>query len=326
MTHRRPRTLAATIAAVIISVPVAAQTPTPRSVECPSCAEWNAPQKPFRIFGNTYWVGTHGLGAILVTSRDGHVLIDGGLPESAPAILDNVRALGFRMQDVRLILNSHAHFDHAGGIAQLQRDSGAQVAASAASAQEISTGHATPDDPQAAIALPYPAAHDVRVISDGETVHVGPLALTAHFTPGHTPGGTTWTWQSCEGDSCHSIVYADSLTAVSADGVKLAPVASQFEHSFDVIEQLPCDILMTPHPSASGLWDRPLVDPDACKRLVASSREGLAKRLTSERGRPVIVSAAWFQSSTMPSWSRRTTPSAIVSSARAARARRSASS
>jgi metallo-beta-lactamase class B len=254
--------------------------------QCPHCAEWNAPQAPRRVFGNTYWVGTAGLGSVLIVGPQGDVLIDGALPESAPRIEANIRALGFRVQDVKLILNSHAHFDHAGGIAQLQRDSGAQVAASAPSAQEISTGHATPDDPQAAIALAYPAAHDVRVIADGETVHVGPLALTAHFTPGHTPGGTTWTWQSCEGDTCHSIVYADSLTAVSADGVKLAPVASQFEHSFDVIERLPCEILMTPHPSASGLWDRPLVDPDACKRMVADAREGLAKRLTTERGTP----------------------------------------
>jgi metallo-beta-lactamase class B len=219
---------------------------------------------------------------VLVTGPQGDILIDGALPESAPRIEANIRALGFRVDDVKVILNSHAHFDHAGGIAQLQRDSGAQVAASPKSAQEISTGHPTPDDPQAAIALPYPAAHDVRVIADGETVTVGALALTAHFTPGHTPGGTTWTWQACEGTTCHSIVYADSLTAVSADGVKLAPIAGSFEHSFDVIEHLPCDILLTPHPSASGLWERPLVDPAACKRLAADGRDGLAKRLASE--------------------------------------------
>ncbi len=254
--------------------------------QCPHCAEWNAPRAPTKVFGTTYWVGTAGLGSILVVGPQGDILIDGGLPESAPQIEAHIRALGFRVDDVKLILNSHAHYDHAGGIADLQRASGAQVAASAASAKEISTGHPTPDDPQAAIALPYPAAHDVRVIADGETVHVGSLALTAHLTPGHTPGGTTWTWQACEGDTCHSIVYADSLTAVSADGFALAPYASSFEHSFDVIEHLPCDILLTPHPSASGLWERPLVDADACKRYVANAREGLKKRMASERGQP----------------------------------------
>src|SRR5512146_2131722 len=92
---------------------------------CPNCAEWNAPQRPFRIYGNTYYVGTHGLSAILLTSSEGHVLIDGDLPESAPQIIANIRALGFRIEDVKLILNSHTHFDHAGGIAALQRASGA---------------------------------------------------------------------------------------------------------------------------------------------------------------------------------------------------------
>jgi metallo-beta-lactamase class B len=266
----------------------AAASQAPRgytAAQCPHCAEWNAPRPPVHVFGNTYWVGTAGLGSVLVTSPHGHILIDGALPESAPQIAANIRALGFRVEDVQLILNSHAHYDHAGGIAALQHLSGAQVAASAPSARAISTGHATADDPQATIALPYPAAHDVRVIADGETVHVGPLALTAHLTPGHTPGGTTWTWRSCEGATCHDIVYADSLTAVSADDYRYsdhAALVDGFARSFDVIEHLPCDILLTPHPSASGLWERPLVDPDACKRYADSGREGLAKRLATE--------------------------------------------
>ena len=106
-------------------------------IECPACAEWNAPQRPLRLHGNTYYVGTHGLGAILITSPQGHVLIDGGLPQSAPIIRANVESLGFRMRDVKLILNSHAHYDHAGGIAELQRASGARVLASAWSARVL---------------------------------------------------------------------------------------------------------------------------------------------------------------------------------------------
>src|SRR5512144_3446923 len=122
-----------------LPLPLLAQTSDTaarRAESCPSCAEWNAPQRPFRLYGNTYFVGTHGLSAILVVSRDGDVLIDGGLPESAPSIIASVRALGFRIEDVKLILNSHAHFDHAGGIAALQRMSRARVAASAPSAKE----------------------------------------------------------------------------------------------------------------------------------------------------------------------------------------------
>ena len=104
------------------------------TTDCASCKVWNQPQEPFKVFGNTYYVGTHGLSSILITSPSGHILIDGGLPESAEQIRDHIRALGFGIEDVKLVLNSHVHFDHAGGIAQLQRWSRARVAASPASA------------------------------------------------------------------------------------------------------------------------------------------------------------------------------------------------
>src|SRR5581483_2759760 len=135
-----------------------------RAKECPSCAEWNTPQQPFRIFGNTYWVGTHGLGSILIASDRGHILTDGALPESVPLIEANIRALGFRVEDVKLILNSHDHFDHAGGIAALQRASSADVAASASSARVLERGEPESDDPQFGIALRFPPARNVRVI------------------------------------------------------------------------------------------------------------------------------------------------------------------
>src|SRR5690242_13816981 len=176
-----------------------AQAPTSRSIECPSCAEWNTPQQPFKVFGNTYWVGTHGLGAILVTSPQGHVLIDGGLPQSAPLILANIRALGFRVEDVKLILNSHVHYDHAGGIAELQRATGAAVAASPWSAAALEHGTSGPSDPQYGLLASYAPVSNVRTFADGDTLRVGPLALVAHFTGGHTPGGTSWSWHSCDG-------------------------------------------------------------------------------------------------------------------------------
>jgi metallo-beta-lactamase class B len=148
---------------------VRAVPPTP---DCPSCAEWNAPQRPFRIHGDSWYVGTHGLSAILVTSPQGHVLLDGGLPESAPLVAANVRALGFRMEDVRLIVNSHAHFDHAGGIAMLQRASGAAVAAHRWSAAVMRRGATLPEDPQSGIDTPYPAVPTVRELDGGR----GPCA------------------------------------------------------------------------------------------------------------------------------------------------------
>ena len=297
MMHRLSLPLAA-LATFLVSAPVMAQTSTPRSVECPSCAEWNAPQAPFRIYGNTYWVGTHGLGSILITSRDGHVLIDGGLPESAPAILDNIRALGFRVQDVKLILNSHAHFDHAGGIAALQRVSGARVAASPWSARVMERGRSGPGDPQYGVLLSYPPVKDVRSFADGDTLRVGSLALVAHFTGGHTPGGTSWSWRSCEEGRCLDMVYADSQTPVSADGFSFTrnttypSVIADFEHGFAVLDALPCDVLLTPHPDASHLWERlaardagtpgALVNPAACKAYASAARERLMRRIASE--------------------------------------------
>jgi metallo-beta-lactamase class B len=122
------------------------------ALPCKACAEWNRPQTPFHIFANTYYVGTRGLSAILITSEAGHVLIDGGLPESAEPIASSVRALGFKVEDVRLILNSHAHFDHAGGIAELQRMSGAGVAATLWSVSVLTSGAVPRSDPQFGVA------------------------------------------------------------------------------------------------------------------------------------------------------------------------------
>ena len=274
---------------------------TRRARECPSCAEWNAPHAPFRVFGNTWYVGTAGLSAILVAGAGGHVLIDGGLPESAPLVAANIRAAGFDPKDVKLIVNSHAHYDHAGGIAELQRLSGARVVASAPSAAEIASGRATRDDPQYALALPlpYPPAKDVATLHDGDTLRVGDVSLVAHLTGGHTPGGTTWSWRSCEGARCANIVYADSFTPVSDDdflftrNANYPRVLDDFAHSFALLDTLPCDLLLTPHPGASHLWERlarrdsgdasALLTPGQCAAYAASGRAAVAARVAREK-------------------------------------------
>lgn len=272
---------------------------------CPHCAEWNHPQAPFQIFGNTYYVGPHGLSSVLVRSTSGHVLIDGALPESVPLIVANVRALGFRMQDVKLILNSHVHFDHAGGIAELQRLSGARVLASPWSAAVLANGGVGRGDPQFGVVSPIAAVKNVHVLQDGQTYRVGDLSITAHLTPGHTPGGTSWTWKSCARNVCRDIVYADSLTPVSANGFRFISdrdypnALEDFEKSFTFLEGVPCDILITVHPDVSHLWDRlaarergvtpdPLLDPSACRQLAQEGRERLRERISEERdGRPI---------------------------------------
>lgn len=198
-------------------------------IKCDSCDEWNAPRAPFKVFGNTYFVGPAGLSSLLVVSDLGLILLDGGLPQTAPLIDANIRALGFRTTDVKLILTSHAHFDHVGGVAALQRYTGATVAGSAPSARALALGHPTPDDPQyeaGASVQDFPAVARVRTVEDKETLRLGRVAITAHHTPGHTPGATSWTWQSCEGTRCLDMVYADSLTAISAPGFRFTGSAA----------------------------------------------------------------------------------------------------
>ena len=293
-----PRTLFAALVALLL-FPCSA-TLAQSAIECAQCAEWNVPQRPFRLHGTTYYVGTHGLGAILITSPQGHVLIDGGLPQTAPLIRANIESLGFRMRDVKLILNSHAHYDHAGGIAELQRASGARVMASAWSASVMKSGKSQPGDPQLGIAFGYAAVDNVGTFTFEDTLRVGPIAIVPHATPGHTPGGTTWSWRSCEGARCLDFVYADSQTPVSADDFLFTKNTTypnaivDFERGFATLERLSCDVLLTPHPGVSSLWDRvspsdgtigaALVDRDACTRYAANARRALAARVAKERG------------------------------------------
>jgi len=266
---------------------------------CQSCAEWNASQAPFRIYGNTYHVGPHGLSSILITSSAGYVLIDGGLPQSVSQIVANIRKLGFRVEDVKLIVNSHVHFDHAGGIAELQRLTGARVAASKWSADVMTKTGLSRDDPQYGVIPPIMLVANVQTLTDGETFQVGDIALTAHLTPGHTPGGTSWTWKSCEGSRCLNMVFADSLSPVSADGFKFTtsreyPIAIQdFKKSYAFLRATPCDILLTTHPDASNFWERvesrgrgvkpdPMVDSAACRQLAERAEANLQKRIAEE--------------------------------------------
>ena len=190
--------LSITAFACIAATTVAAQLVPDAAKECPQCAAWNVPQQPFRVFGNTYYVGTAELSAILIAGDDGLVLLDAALPQSAQLIDRSIEELGFETADIRLIVNSHTHFDHAGGIAALQRASRATVAASERAAEALRAGELNADDPQFAIDdNDFAPVQNVRVIRDGETLTVGDVQITAHFTPGHTPGGTTWSWRSC---------------------------------------------------------------------------------------------------------------------------------
>lgn len=257
---------------------------------CAGSDDWEKPAPPVRIFGNTYFVGTCGISSILVTDPEGDILIDGGTEADAELIADNIRKLGFRLTDVKYLLNTHEHFDHVGGIARLQQLTGAQLLASPAGAAVLRSGVPAPDDPQAGSLKSFPPVHVDRIIRDGEMIRVGNSVLTAVFTPGHTPGALTWRWGSCNGGVCRQIVYADSLTPISSDKYRFSdhPAYVQaFRASIAKVAALDCDILITPHLSASNMAERfalraPLEDRNACRDYAAAKTKQLDDRLAKE--------------------------------------------
>ena len=264
-------------------------------------ADWYAPQDPFVVYGDTYYVGTHGIATVLITSRAGHILIDAGPTNAASTVADHIRQLGFKVEDIRLILVSHAHMDHVGALAALQRMSGAEVLAAPASVPVLRTGRADPADPQAPGLETMAPVSRVRAVRDGEVVRVGPLAITARLTPGHTRGGASWTWQATEGGRTVDVVYADSLNAVAADGKRfganpLDPRATvNLQMSMAKVEAFKCDVLVSAHPEFGELWtrkakqatlgDAAFIDPDACRAYAAKARAWLAGTLADESAR-----------------------------------------
>ena len=257
---------------------------------CKDWDEWDKPAPPVRIHGNTFLVGTCGISAILVTGEDGHVLIDSGTEKGADLVAANIGALGFKLRDIKYLLTSHEHHDHVGGVARLQQLTGATLVASAAAGKALNTGVVGSDDPQSGLDKPYPAANVGRVITDGGDVRLGNLRIFAIATPGHTPGATSWRWESCDGGVCRTMVYADSLSPVSRDDYKFSDHPANlaaFRASIAKIAASPCEILMTPHPSASQMRDRmtgkqPLFDEAGCKNYAAALTKRLDERLAKE--------------------------------------------
>jgi len=292
--------LAAILITALIAQSAHAKTPsvekasTASERSCANDPTWTAAQTPFRIYGNTWFVGPRGLGVFLITAPTGDVLIDGGVPQDATLIEANIRALGIELHDIRWILNSHAHCDHAGGIAQLARDTDAQVVAGAADSALLARGGH--DDPEYGDRFVFPPVHVTRKVTDGKRLHLGDLVLTAHVTPGHTKGNTTWTWTSCEGVRCLRMVDVGSLSAPDftlIGNAKYPDTVKDFRASFAMIAALPCDIALAPHPEMVDFWARvakrdqgdanALIDPTLCRTYANDSRENFEAQLAKER-------------------------------------------
>ena len=253
------------------------------------------PAEPFRIAGNFYYVGANDVAAFLITGPEGHVVLDGGYPTTAPMIMASIAKLGFDIKDVKVLLNSEPHPDHAGGLSVLQQASGAELWASEASADAIAAGG---DDPDVILPLRalfwiglvgYPAARVDHRFKDGDTIRVGPIALTAHVTGGHTRGCTSWSFAVRDGDRALNVVSACSLVALQ--GTRYPEQAADFERSFRVLRSIPADIWVTSH---ARLWGRyrkfvasataknpvdPFIDPEGYRAYIdtyeAEFRQGV---------------------------------------------------
>ena len=261
------------VVALSVPVPAAAQDKT----------TWTRPVKPFRIVGNIYYVGTEGIAAYLVTSGHRAVLLDATLAENAPLIERNIQALGFRLKDVKIILNSHAHFDHAGGIARLRHDTGAQFYASAGDRWALEHGEhdSDTDYPRGR----FPAVPVDHVVRDGDLVALGNVRLKATLTPGHTKGCTTWSTKVIDSRRVLNVVFPCSLSVAGniLVGNKLYPgIAQDYPKSFATLDAMKADVVLTNHPEFADVLGREkralagdknaFVDPGQLHRLVADAR------------------------------------------------------
>jgi metallo-beta-lactamase class B len=293
------RPVFAALCALLLAAPATTQPLLPRpgtdrniAGACAGRDGWADPAPPARVFGNTYYVGTCGITTLLVETEVGLVLLDGGVPQAAELVLANVRKLGFNPRLIRWILVSHEHYDHAGALAEIQRQTGARVVAGPNQAAALRSGQPDPADPQAPLLVKEPMlpvkidrtqAHATRLM-------VGTTGFTAWATPTHSPGSTSWTWRDCEGAVCRTIAYADSASTISADGYRFSDNPDRIaavRRGLTVMAGLPCDILITPHPGQSDLLPRlsgakPLVQFGACRTYAATATERFEARLARE--------------------------------------------
>ncbi len=252
---------------------------------------WSDPAPPAYIHGKTWYVGTCGITVVLIETKAGLVLIDTGPEDAAPHVLANIKALGFNPRQIKWLLMTHEHFDHVGGMAAIQKATGAKLLVSPGAATAMRTGKAVPEDPQAALLAKYPMA-PARVdrVLPGGSLNVGGTRFTMHINPTHSPGSASWTWQSCEGGKCLTIAYADSISTISSDDYRFTQHPERVEAAragLRVIEALPCDLRLTPHPGGSDLLERlsgkePLTTPRACIAYAAGGSDRLSKRLAKE--------------------------------------------
>ena len=262
-------------------------------------AAWTTPFPPFRIAGNLYYVGSKDLAAYLVATPQGLILINANLPSSPPLIEKSVRALGFHFGDIKILLISHAHYDHCGGAAQILKLTGAKYEVMAPDVPVVESGGRDDFQYAADKSMHFPPAHVGRVLHDGDTVTLGGTTLTAHLTAGHTKGTTTWTLEEPQDGRRMQVVIVGSPNV--NPGYKLVgnqaypQIASDYERGFAVLRSLPCDIFLGAHGGYFGMVEKysrwktgdkqAFVDPAGYKAYVAERGQAFEAELHRQQAR-----------------------------------------
>ena len=255
---------------------------------------WNKPVAPFRIAGNLYYVGAIEITSYLITTPEGHFLLDGGFVETAPQIEHNIAELGFKLTDVKFLLNSHAHYDHAGGLAELKKVTGAKFLASEGDAPLLrSGGHG---DFRFGDTLTFPPIAPDQIVHEGEAIRLGNQMVVAHLTPGHTKGCTTWTTKIRDGDKVYDVVFVGSQSALDYKfvGQESYPgITADFERSFALLNHLPCDIFLASHGSFFHFVEKherllrgdanAFIDPNGYKAYLRESEQEFRDKLARQR-------------------------------------------
>jgi metallo-beta-lactamase class B len=221
---------------------------------------WNAPFPPFRLIGNIHYVGASGISSFLITTPEGHILIDTGFETTVPRIRESVTKLGFKLTDIKIILNSHAHTDHAGGHALMQELTGARILMSEVDAALLASGGTNDFTPYSKEMMGYRPAKADRILRDGDKVTLGGTTLTCRLTPGHTKGCTTWTMEVAEGSKTYHVVFFGSTSILPnvplVNNAQYPGIADDLTASYTKLKSLPCDVFLAPHPSFCNLLEK----------------------------------------------------------------------
>lgn len=239
----------------VFTLVIAAVTALPALAQDPP--EWSTPVKPFRIAGNVHYVGTQGLAAYLITTRDGAILIDATLAQNAGQIERNIESLGVPLREVKLLLSDHAHADHVGAMAQLKRDTGARFLASEGDRWALENGRNEGDNNYGV--MPFEPIPVDEVIHDGQTVRLGEVELTAHLTPGHTRGCTSWSMTVYDRGTPRRVLFLCSITVAGNTLVgnkTYSGIAEDYRATFAKLAALRADIVLTSHPEMAGVLER----------------------------------------------------------------------